>query len=91
MMDANELAAFIDLPEELLAFRGALAHNHAGLCWSVDSGEAALYALRYASCLTQSSHRRPTAYRLTARIDKSHVIATKLLEGKLTLLVGQVD
>lgn len=91
MMDADELAAFEALPDEFLAYRGALAHNHAGLCWCLDMGQAAAYADHYATQFMQCAHLRPTAYRLTARVDKSHVIALKRSGGGLTLLVAQVD
>lgn len=91
MMDASELTAFIDLPDEFLAFRGALAHNHAGLCWSLDMAQAAAYADRYAEHWVRFGHPRPAAYRLTARIDKSQVVAVKRSDSELTLLVAQVD
>ncbi len=91
MMDADELAAFEALPDEFLAYRGALAHNHAGLCWCLDMGQAAAYADHYATQLMQCAHLCPTAYRLTVRVDKSHVIAVKRSGCGLTLLVAQVD
>ncbi len=91
MMDADELASFEALPDEFLVYRGALAHNHAGLCWCLDMGQAAAYADCYARRFVQFGHSRPTAYRLTARVDKSHVIAVKRIDGALTLLVAQVD
>lgn len=91
MMEADELASFIALPDGFLAYRGALAHNHAGLCWSLDMAQAAAYADRYADQWVRFGHPRPIAYRLTARIDKSQVIAVKRIRGELTLLVAQVD
>lgn len=91
MMDADELAAYVALPDVFLAYRGALAHNHAGLCWSLEMACAAGYADRYAQRFIQCGHARPLAYQLTARIDKSQVIAVKRVEGQNTLLVAQVD
>lgn len=91
MMDAEDLASFIALPDEFLAYRGALAHNHAGLCWSLDMAQAAAHADRYADQWVRFGHPRPAAYRLTARVDKSQVVAVRHIDGELTLLVAQVD
>lgn len=91
LMTADELAAFIALPDDFLAYRGALAHNHAGLCWSLEMARAATYAERYAERFVRAGHPRPVAYRLTARIDKSQVIAVKRVDSEVTLLIAQVD
>lgn len=91
MMEGDELAAFIALPDEFIAYRGTLAHNHAGLCWSLGSAQAAAYAHRSADRWTRFSCARPTTYRLTARVDKSQVIAVKRECNGLTVLAAQVD
>lgn len=91
MMNADELAAYIDLPDEFLVYRGALAHNHAGICWSLGREHAAVYADRYAQQWDRLGHRHPTAYRLTALADKSQVVAVKQIKDELTVLVAQVD
>lgn len=60
-------------------------------CFGASRWRTLRPAARYANRWQQAGHIRPIAYRLTALVDKSQVIAVKQMGRELTVLVATVD